>query len=226
MSYLAANNTFSVGASCGNPIARLSGPEFLPIATSLIHVLTTTPNANGITSLTEPIIKSLHQNKPKRIEDMLTAGMTAAAQGVYLAGFPIIQSNEAVTAGDMGGSDNEQTSISLVFTGYVWGRGWKGIAWMTALFVISTFTTIMTVFSLVAKRLRYDPGDFAQTVFVALGSRLDPPDNTCTGNIPNKLNNKALRYGPAWGSRRLQFSHDPNQKPDKLDQTLLYANQE
>jgi hypothetical protein len=194
-----------------------------PLATSLLYILRSSPYKNGVQALAVPIVSHISTGNMQRFEDMLIAGMVAAAQGVYLAGTPVTEGG-AATMDNPVDRVMERTAVRVVYQAYGWARGWRGLISLAGLGAVSIAATILAAFGFVTKRLRFDPSDFAQAVFVALGSRLDPPANTCTGDLPPGTDRQELYYGPAKGSNRLQFSHRPTSTG--LESTERYGNVE
>jgi hypothetical protein len=223
LKFVAGANAIELEQPCGNPGAILNETEMIPITTSLLYVLRETADPTGITPLSSYIVTSILDNRVEYIEDMLVAGMTSASQALYLAGLPTTEGGGSNLSDE--NANRSRTHVNVAYRAYAWGRGRKGLAYFAALCVLATIAIFIGVLSLFLKRLRFDPGDFVQTLFVALGSRLEPPDNTCTGKTPNKLNSTSLRLAPAEQSTRIQFTHNPRvAKMGTPDEKLKYGN--
>jgi hypothetical protein len=195
MSYVVAKNHIQLGIACGTATA-LSVQEMVPMTTSLLYTLRSTPYSDGISSLSAPILSNVGNGNIGPIQDMMVAGMTAAGQAIYLSGLPQSEGggnfNVSNTVSNTPGVF--QTTAEVSYRAYQWAYGWKGYAWLAALCALCAIASMVTLQGLFVKRLRFDASDFAQTLFIALGSGFEPPNNTCSGETPSKVNRQHLHY--------------------------------
>jgi hypothetical protein len=207
LKFVAGANAIELEQTCGSPGVVLNETEMTPITTSLLYVLCETADPTGITPLSSYIVTSIVDNRVQYIEDMLVAGMTSVSQTLYLAGLPTTEGGGSILSNE--NANRPRTYVNVAYRAYAWGRGRKGLAYFAVLCVLATVAMFIGMLSLFLKRLCFDPGDYVQTLFVALGSRLEPPDNTCAGKTPKKLNGTSLRLAPAEQSTQTQFTRNP-----------------
>lgn len=145
-------------------------------------------------------------NQVKGLEDAISAGMGVAASSLYWSA--IANSHlDGVTSDPQDYTPLFPTVNAVVFyRAYGWEQGYKTYIW-DAILGISGLLGLIGAALGTRPRLRYDPGDWAQTVFIGLNSKdLDPPLNSDTGALPKGCEKTTLQYGHVPGAQTARFT--------------------
>lgn len=203
------DRSFNRFTSCGNP-TYLNRTEIRPMAGSIVWLLADSQIGDGVNLFTPMLTDAIAKNNVTRFELLYTAGMNAAAGIVY---------DSFSFAGPTNGSDTSRFPLvpaHITYRAYAWKSGWKGWVWGGLLSAGLSMAITATIIGL-RPRTRYNPADFASTVFIALNSKdLAPPPNTSTGAVPAGVMKSTLQYGPGPNGDDLQFMLELPEKPKKL----------
>jgi hypothetical protein len=192
--YDVAEGYFAFGRPCGGA-RELPSRVSLALAQAVSGALVMSPNSGGISSLVNPIISILYeapQAGDGTIDEMIREGFLAAAQAAY-TGLALARSTGDVPTIYTQAS----TDAEIAFQAYTWSSNRpKGIAFSLVLAMSALFMWTAT-FSAINRHIRYDPSNWVQTLYIALGSRMDVPAGLSSGSVPSKLRKFDLNYGIA-----------------------------
>lgn len=202
--YDVAGGFFVFGRACG--ISReLPSRVSLALAQAVSGALVMSPNSGGISSLVNAITNILYgppESDNGTIDEMLREGFLAAAQAAYSGLGSIRSTGEVPTI-----YTQADTHARIVFQAYTWSSNApKAIAFSLVLGLSALFMWT-AAFAAINRHIRYDPSNWVETLYIALGSRMDVPPGLCAGNLPKELRKFELNYGITSGTHLAFLSH-------------------